>query len=107
MPEQVALITGAASGFGRALTQTLTARGLRVVACDVDEEGGRAVAEATGALFVRCDVSDPEQNRAVVAVATAEFGGLDFAFLNAGIALGKPLGEDFDLEAYRRAMGVN
>jgi NAD(P)-dependent dehydrogenase (short-subunit alcohol dehydrogenase family) len=107
MSEQVALITGAASGFGRALTGTLRGRGVRVVACDVDEEGGAEVAEATGALFVPCDVSSLEQNVAAVAVAVEEYGGLDLAFLNAGIALGTQLGDDFDPEAYRRAMAVN
>ncbi len=107
MSEQVALITGAASGFGRALTEALSGRGVRVVACDVDEQGGAEVAEATGALFVPCDVSSLEQNLAAVAVAVEEYGGLDMAFLNAGIALGTQLGDDFDLEAYRRAMGVN
>jgi NAD(P)-dependent dehydrogenase (short-subunit alcohol dehydrogenase family) len=107
MDEQVALITGAASGFGRALTEALCERGVRVVACDVDEEGGNAVAEATGATFLTCDVSDPQQNSAAVAVAVDEHGGLDMAFLNAGVAFGTQLGEDFDVEAYRRAMGVN
>jgi NAD(P)-dependent dehydrogenase (short-subunit alcohol dehydrogenase family) len=107
MSEQVALITGAASGFGRALTEALRGRGVRVVACDVDEQGGAEVAEATGALFVPCDVSSLEQNLAAVAVAVEEYGGLDMAYLNAGIALGTQLGDDFDLEAYRRAMGVN
>jgi len=105
--ERVALITGAASGFGRALTETLAGRGARVVACDVDEAAGSELAEAAGALFVPCDVSDPEQNEAAVAVAVEEYGGLDMAFLNAGVAFGTQLGEDFDLEAYRRAMGVN
>ncbi len=107
MSEQVALITGAAGGFGRALTETLTGRDLKVVACDVDEAAGNELAEATGALFVACDVSDLEQNEAAVAVAVAEYGGLDLAFLNAGVAFGTQLGEDFDPEAYRRAMGVN
>ncbi len=107
MSEQVALITGAAGGFGRALTETLSARGTRVVACDVDEAAGAELAEATGALFVPCDVSVPEQNEAAVAVAMAEHGGIDLAFLNAGVALGTQLGPDFDLDAYRRAMGVN
>jgi NAD(P)-dependent dehydrogenase (short-subunit alcohol dehydrogenase family) len=107
MSEQVALITGAASGFGRALTEALRNRGVRVVACDVDEQGGAEVADATGALFVPCDVSSLEQNLAAVAVAVEEYGGLDMAFLNAGIALGTQLGDDFDPEAYRRAMGVN
>jgi NAD(P)-dependent dehydrogenase (short-subunit alcohol dehydrogenase family) len=104
---RVALITGAASGFGRALTQSLTTRGVRVLACDVDEPGGREVAEDAGALFVRCDVSDPEQNAAAVAVAVAEYGGLDMAFLNAGVASATGVGESFDLDAYRRAMGAN
>ncbi|HEX3238555.1 MAG TPA: SDR family NAD(P)-dependent oxidoreductase [Solirubrobacterales bacterium] len=107
MSEQVALITGAAGGFGRALTETLTGRGARVVACDVDEAAGAELADATGALFVACDVSEIEQNEAAVAVAVEEFGGLDLAFLNAGVAFGTQLGPDFDPLAYRRAMGVN
>ncbi|MCW3040426.1 MAG: dehydrogenase [Solirubrobacterales bacterium] len=109
MSEHVALVTGAASGFGRALTQTLARRGVHVLAVDVDEEGGRAtVADAgEGTRFVRCDVSDPEQNHAAVAAAVDAFGGLDLAFLNAGIVSGTWPGESFDLEAYRRAMGVN
>jgi NAD(P)-dependent dehydrogenase (short-subunit alcohol dehydrogenase family) len=90
--ERVALITGAASGFGRALTETLAGRGVRVVACDVDEAAGNELAEASGALFVACDVSDPEQNEAAVAVAVEEFGGLDMASLNAGVAFGTKLG---------------
>lgn len=107
MSEQVALVTGGASGFGRALTQTLSDRGVHVVVCDVDEDGGRAAAQVPGALFVRCDVSDPEQNAAAVAAAVEMHGGLDMAFLNAGIISATGLGEDFDLAAYRRAMGVN
>jgi NAD(P)-dependent dehydrogenase (short-subunit alcohol dehydrogenase family) len=105
--DQVALITGAASGFGRALTQALGSRGVRVLACDVDEVGGREAAAGADALFVHCDVSDPEQNAAAVAVALEEYGGLDMAFLNAGVATGTGLGEGFDLAAYRRAMGAN
>ncbi len=101
------MVTGAASGFGRALTETLVARGARVVACDIDEAAGSALADASGTLFVACDVSDPEQSKAAVAVAVEEYGGLDMAFLNAGVAFGTQLGEEFDAEAYHRAMGVN
>lgn len=107
MSDQVALITGAASGFGRDLTTVLRERGVHVLACDVDAEGGAAVAAETGARFFACDVRDPEASIAAVATAVGEFGGLDIAFLNAGIVSGTGLGEDFDLEAYRRAMGVN
>ncbi len=107
MSEQVALITGGASGFGRGLTETLSERGVKVVVCDVDEVGGQAVADATGGTFVRCDVSDLEQNRAAVAATVDAYGGLDMAFLNAGVTSGIGVGEEFTLEAYRRAMGVN
>lgn len=107
MSEQVALVTGAASGFGRGLTERLRARGVQVLACDVDEAGGAEVAEQTGARFFRCDVSSPEENAAAVAALLDAYGALDFAFLNAGVAYGLPLGEEFDLAAYRRAMGVN
>jgi NAD(P)-dependent dehydrogenase (short-subunit alcohol dehydrogenase family) len=107
MSEQVALITGGASGFGRTLTHTLAERGVKVVLCDVDEAGGQDVADKAGALFIPCDVSDLEQNRAAVATAVDAYGGLDMAFLNAGITSGIGLGDEFTLEAYRRAMGVN
>ncbi len=107
MSEQVALITGGASGFGRGLAHTLSERGVKVVVVDVDEDGGRAVADATGGRFVHADVSDLEQNRAAVAAAVDAFGGLDMAFLNAGIVSGIGVGDEFTLEAYRRAMGVN
>jgi NAD(P)-dependent dehydrogenase (short-subunit alcohol dehydrogenase family) len=107
MSEQVALITGGASGFGKTLAHTLSERGVKLVLCDVDEAGGQRVAEATGGLFVRCDVSDPAQNDAAVATAVETYGGLDMAFLNAGIVSGTGLGEAFSLEHYRRAMGVN
>jgi NAD(P)-dependent dehydrogenase (short-subunit alcohol dehydrogenase family) len=107
MSGQVVIVTGAASGFGRAFAAMMRARGVRVVACDVDEEGGRELAEETGALFVPCDVSSPQDNATAVAAAVEAYGGVDMAFLNAGIATGTLPGEDFDLEAYRRAMGVN
>ncbi len=107
MSDQVALITGAASGFGLALTRALAGRGVRVVACDVNKAGGREVANGAGATFVHCDVSDPEQNAAAVAVAVEKHGGLDMAFLNAGVATGTGIGENFEEAAYRRAMGVN
>ncbi|MGA1213723.1 MAG: SDR family NAD(P)-dependent oxidoreductase, partial [Solirubrobacterales bacterium] len=72
-----------------------------------DADGGREVAEATGGVFVECDVSRPESSTELVEVAVEEYGGLDIAFLNAGIGTGCGLFEDFDLETYRKAMGVN
>jgi len=105
--DKVALVTGGASGLGRATCLALAEAGAEVVVCDLDEDGGRAVAEQVGGHFLATDVSDLEANRAMVAFAVERCGGLDYAYLNAGIGTGGGIGEDFDLELYRRAMGVN
>lgn len=104
---KVALITGGASGFGAEVARQLVARGDRVVLCDVDEAGGTAVATSLGAHFLRCDVSSFDEVVAATAEAEHVHGGIDLFFLNAGVATGCGLGADFDLLAYRRAMGVN
>jgi len=104
---QVALITGGASGIGAAVARRLAARGAAVVVADVDREQGAAVAAEIDGAFVPCDVRDLDENRAAVAAAVERFGGLDVAFLNAGISTGTTPGGDFDLERYRRAIAVN
>ncbi|WP_199443870.1 SDR family oxidoreductase [Umezawaea beigongshangensis] len=104
---KVALVTGAANGIGAAVSRHLAGGGARVVVADVDVESGQRVAEEIDGLFVRCDVRELADNRAAVDTAVAEFGGLDVAFLNAGVASGVGLGDDFDVERYRRATGIN
>jgi NAD(P)-dependent dehydrogenase (short-subunit alcohol dehydrogenase family) len=102
-----AVVTGGASGLGRATAQHLAAAGCRVVIADLDSERGGAVAEQIDGHYVRVDVSDAGQNERMVAAAEQHHGGLDYAFLNAGVSTGCGLGEGFDLELYRRAMGTN
>jgi NAD(P)-dependent dehydrogenase (short-subunit alcohol dehydrogenase family) len=104
---KIALVTGAAGGLGRASAHALAAEGAVVVAADIDAAGARAVAEATGGHAVACDVSDLEANRAAVALAVERCGGLDLVHLNAGVATGCGVGDDFELALYRRAMGAN
>jgi NAD(P)-dependent dehydrogenase (short-subunit alcohol dehydrogenase family) len=104
---RIALVTGAAGGLGRATARALAAEGAVVVAADIDGAGARAVAAETGGHAVACDVSDLDANRAAVAFATQECGGLDLVHLNAGVATGCGVGDDFDLVRYRRAMGAN
>jgi NAD(P)-dependent dehydrogenase (short-subunit alcohol dehydrogenase family) len=105
--DKVALITGAASGLGRATALALAEAGAEIVVADLDETGGREVAEQVGGHFVRCDVSDLTANEAMVAFAVQQCGGIDIAYLNAGVATGCGLGEDFDLVKYHRANGAN
>ena len=104
---KVAWITGGANGFGAGVARRLSSLGAKVVLSDVDADNGEKVAAETGGTFVACDVSSYDDNLAAVARTVALHGRLDIAFLNAGIATGIGVGEDFDPVRYRRAMGVN
>lgn len=100
-------MTGAASGIGKAVATALAEADAIVVAADIDEEGGRAVADRLAIDFTPIDVADFESNRRAVEFAMSKHGRLDLAHLNAGIASAFTLGDDFDLARYRLAMGVN
>jgi NAD(P)-dependent dehydrogenase (short-subunit alcohol dehydrogenase family) len=104
---KVAWITGGASGFGAGAARRLAGLGATVVLSDIDVDNGEKVAAEVGGTFVHCDVSSFEDNQAAVARVMDANGRLDIAFLNAGIASGTGVGDDFDLARYRRAMGVN
>jgi NAD(P)-dependent dehydrogenase (short-subunit alcohol dehydrogenase family) len=104
---KVVLITGGANGIGAAVARRLTGLGARVVIADVDTGRGAALAGELGGVFARCDVRELADVEAAVAAAVGEFGGLDLAFLNAGVSTGCGIGDDFDLAAYRRAMAIN
>jgi NAD(P)-dependent dehydrogenase (short-subunit alcohol dehydrogenase family) len=110
--DRVAIVTGAASGIGRAAALALGGQGARVVAVDLSEEDAQGVADAIAAdggsaIAVAADVGQPEQVKATVDAALARYGALHLAFNNAGI--GGPLGPvaDIDVAAYRRLMDVN
>lgn len=104
---KVAWVTGAANGIGAAVAHRLASEGARVVVADVDDDAGGALASEIDGHYVHCDVADLAENRAAVAATVERFGGLDLAFLNAGISSGFGLGDDFDEAAYRRAMAIN
>ncbi|MEV0675811.1 SDR family NAD(P)-dependent oxidoreductase [Actinosynnema sp. NPDC050436] len=104
---KVALVTGGANGIGVGVARKLASSGAAVVVADVDEAGGAAVATEVGGLFVACDVRDPSASTAAVAACVSSFGRLDVVVLNAGVATGFGLGDDFDVERYRSVMGVN
>ncbi|MCY1291056.1 2,5-dichloro-2,5-cyclohexadiene-1,4-diol dehydrogenase [compost metagenome] len=109
---QVALVTGAANGIGRATAQAFAAEGLKVVVSDVDVAGGEGTVElirAAGgeAQFIRCDVTRETEVQALMAGTLAAYGRLDYAFNNAGIEIEKGrLAEGSEAE-FDAIMGVN
>lgn len=113
--QQVCLVTGGASGIGRATCEALAARGAHVVVTDIDEAAGQGVADAVGGEFAHLDVSDRDAWTRVVSGIVSAHGGLDLVHLNAGVTTYPAAGgdfPDFDIaampaDAYRRAMGAN
>jgi len=104
---KVALITGAASGLGRADAQLLAAEGAQVVLTDVNEDAGQAAAAEIGdaATFLQHDVSDEAAWAQVIGEVKARFGRLDILVNNAGVVvLSTP--EACTLEEFRFANAV-
>lgn len=103
----VALVTGGARGIGAAVARFLAARGSVVVVADRADAAGTALAREISGSFVHCDVADPDDMGRAVDHAVSRHGGLDLVHLNAGVSSGTGIRDGFDLEEYRRAMGVN
>ena len=109
--DKVAIVTGGASGIGRALCEALAERGAAVKVADIDLQGAQRAAsaiEAAGgrAVAVGLDVTRNEDVLRVVEETARESGRLDFLFNNAGIAVGGEA-RDVDIEHWRRVIDVD
>jgi len=108
---QVALITGAASGIGRACAVRFAQEGANIACLDFDvARNAQAAAECRAlevqALALNCDVTKPEDIRAAVAAALVEWGRIDVLVASAGIYTGAPL-PDVSLRQWQRLIDIN
>ncbi len=77
LQNKIAVITGGATGIGRAIALRFANEGARVVVADINDDAGQATAAATQGIFAHRDIGQPEQARATVERCVAEYGGLD------------------------------
>lgn len=109
---KVAIVTGAGLGMGAATAQVFAGYGAKVIVSDINEDTGNATMEtilAAGgdARFVRCDVGDEEQVRALVEATVAAYGRLDCAVNNAAITPDNAPIAEADLAVWDRLMRVD
>jgi NAD(P)-dependent dehydrogenase (short-subunit alcohol dehydrogenase family) len=100
------LVTGAASGIGKAIALQLADRGAKVAVLDVQEAGLKATAAQIGAVAIPADLSNAGAVPAAVERAAAELGGLDGIVNCAGVAPGQKL-DELTYEAWSLALAVN
>ena len=106
------MVTGAASGIGRAVAEHYARGGARVIVSDLDDDAGNetvGIIERAGgvARYVRADVSHPEECERLVREAVAAYGRLDIACNNAGIGGETNPTGDYSIEGWRKVISIN
>src|SRR5258708_25570295 len=106
LANRVAIITGGASGIGKATAELFAEHGAKVVIGDLPNSEGEQVAKSIGGLFVATDVREAKGVEKLVATACEKFGGLDIMFNNAGIGIVTPLLETSE-ELYSNTVRID
>jgi len=113
LENKVAIVTGAGSGIGKAISLLYAKEGAKVVVSDVSEKHGNETVAAikdggsSNAIFVKADSSKPDDNKHLVEQAVKEFGGLHVAVNNAGI--GGPIGPvgEYPIDGWDKVIAIN
>ncbi len=105
MTNHVAIVTGAASGIGKAIAEALAREGHQVVLADMNEQQGQEVASAIGGFFVAADLSQRAACRNLVDQALERYGKVDILVNNAGFQYINPI-EDFAEDMWDRMIAV-
>ena len=104
---EVALVSGAASGIGKACVEALLKRGAAVIGLDIDAGVTRLLAGRPDFLGLRCDVTSEREVVDALEAGVRAFGGIDMLVLNAGVFPGGQRIDALDAAEWRRVMGVN
>ena len=112
LENKVAIITGAGSGIGKAISLLYANEGAKIVVSDISEKGGNETvseikAKGGEAIFVKADTSKVDDNKNVVDQAVKQFGGLHLAVNNAGI--GGPLSPtgEYPIDGWDKVIAIN
>jgi len=105
---KTAVMTGAASGIGKATCLLFASEGATVIAGDIDEAGGAELAATSGGriLFTRTDVCDVDDIEALMGFAAEQTGGIDIVFNNAGAGGARQPIDEIDAEGWDRTMNL-
>ena len=109
--DKVAIVTGGASGIGQGIARALAGEGAHLVIADIDPDNAEVAAKdlaerGARSLAVRTDVRDPAAVEALFDAASAEFGGVDLVFNNAGVYLGGDM-RDCTFDDWKFVLDVN
>jgi NAD(P)-dependent dehydrogenase (short-subunit alcohol dehydrogenase family) len=110
--DQVALVTGAASGIGRGISEVLSREGVKIIVADIDTKQGLNTAEKIknhggDALFVQMDVTNSQQIKDAITMVVERYGKIDILVNNAGIALSHGPVSEVEEVIWDKIMGVN
>ena len=107
LENKIAIITGAASGFGEGMARRFAAEGAKVVVADLNEASGNTIAEEIGGIFVKTDVSRDSEMANLVQTTVQTFGAVDIFVNNAGYTSRNSPMLDVDEETFDRIYAVN
>jgi NAD(P)-dependent dehydrogenase (short-subunit alcohol dehydrogenase family) len=112
LENKIAIVTGGGSGIGEAISLLFASEGAKVVVSDIDEKNGnRVVSDIKSkngeALFVKTDISNPDDNKRLVEETIKKYGGLHIAVNNAGIGgPSAPVGE-YPIDGWNKVVAIN
>jgi len=109
LENKVAIVTGGASGIGKAIVELFVKEGAKVVIADLNEDSGTKLANSLGeaTVFVKADSSSSEDNKKLVDIAVEKFGALHIAVNNAGIGGDAATVGDYKIESWKKVIDIN